>query len=226
MTQGTDSVSETRYKTNRFVTNIRVEAERYAERRGISFHEFKQTPNVRLLHQTELWAWWDDMVMTTAVGLPRNLIPRYLTRTAEDLIQKVWISKNRNPSCGWQALARLQRVEAWELLAEGPILGNYRPESLVRLTVQHTDGTRGKLYRWFSVEHFDEPYLWDYTLELPIGRLKTSTIANPSTLVFNLIADLIAENPGRRQVDENCLVSLAQHQVHEQQCNSNTTNER
>lgn len=44
MTQGTDSVSETRYRTNRFVTNIRVEAEGYAQRRGFPFMNSNKPP--------------------------------------------------------------------------------------------------------------------------------------------------------------------------------------
>lgn len=168
----------TRYLTKRFAAISFDEAQRLAAIDRMPLEKVQQTSNVQLLHvhHSELWAWWNDGILTTGLGLKPGYSPNLLSADAEELIHTVCLSICTQPACGWSTLAEVKHIFKHEKLAVGPKIGNYRPETLTRLIVENVNNKQGTLYTFFSAEGIEDRFEFQVTIELPIERLKASTI--------------------------------------------------
>lgn len=174
-------VASERYLSNRFVAVTSSTASRLAKIFKTPQENVQLTYDVKLLHRTELWAWWSDNKLTTTIGLPDNLKPKYLSNDAIKLIDKVCYSTKGVPSCSWAKLAKIEKILDEECIAKGIL---EVPEELKKLTVEYGSREQGILYTFRCTDLEDkERYFYDVDTVLPLELLKKSTI---SRLVLSL----------------------------------------
>jgi len=156
-----------RYRTRRYVAIAQSDALRLAGIDRTPAAEISYASNVELIHRTEWWAWWSDLKITTAIGLPQVLQPYGLTPDAAQLISEVWESDVIEPECGWPLLAEVRQIMGREVLWRGEQRGQYQPETWERLMIEVQDEREIFLYRVW--QGYEEGYYCDLTFDLPPG---------------------------------------------------------
>ena len=162
---------DARYLTDRFAAVSPHAANNLARIFNISPDSVQVKTNVKLLHRTELWAWWSDDKLTTTIGLPEDCSSNSLSPCAEKLMQKICLSASGRPSCGWAKLSKIQQVISTERISVG--VGK---ETLDKIVVEYLNGQREALYALFSTEN-TESYFYEVSMHLPLEILKHSTIS-------------------------------------------------
>ncbi|NEZ64669.1 hypothetical protein D0962_18060 [Leptolyngbyaceae cyanobacterium CCMR0082] len=158
-----------RYRTRHYVAITWADALRLAGLDGTPVENIIRVSDVELIHRTEWWAWWSDLKITTAFGLPQDLQLQGLSPDAAHLISEAWESDVLEPECGWPLLAEirqiLNRAEIWR----GEQRGQYQPETWERLRVVLEADREAILYR---VDHgYEDGYYCDFTCDLPSGLI-------------------------------------------------------
>ena len=156
-----------RYRTRRYVAITWADALRLAGVDGTPAEDILYVSHVELIHRTEWWAWWSDLKITTAIGLPQNLQPQRLAPDAAQLISDVWESDVIQPRCGWLLLAEVRQILSREIIWQGERRGQYQPETWERLRIECQDSREVLLYR--VLQGYEEGYYCDLTLDLPPG---------------------------------------------------------
>jgi hypothetical protein len=137
-----------RYLTRNYTAIGWEEAVRLSQLDRTPLEEIMRATQVELIHRTEVWAWWSDQELTSAMGLPHNLQPKGLSPDAAELMDEVLCSSSRPPQCGWALLATVDCLIKRERLAIGEGYGEFQPEIWERLTVLFCDGQKEFLYRF------------------------------------------------------------------------------
>ncbi|MEA5467121.1 hypothetical protein VB741_25605 [Leptothoe sp. PORK10 BA2] len=158
-----------RYWTRHYVAILQSDALRLAGLDGTPAEDILYASNVGLIHRTEWWAWWSDLQMTTAIGLPQDLQPQGLAPDAVQLISEVWESDVIEPECGWQLLAEVKQILSRAVIWRGGQRGRYQPETWERLRVVFEADREGILYR--VGQGYEDGYYCDVTLDLPSGLI-------------------------------------------------------
>lgn len=170
-----NAVASIRYLTDKFVTVSSSSASRLANIFDIPQAQIRVDRGVELLHCTDLWAWWSDDKLTTAIGLPEELKPICLSKDATKLIDRVCYSTQVRPSCGWAKLAKIEKILEEECIARGLLEVQ---ELLKKLTVEYANGEREILYAFSCMDVNDkERYFYEVDSELPLKLIKNSTIS-------------------------------------------------
>lgn len=170
-----NAVASIRYLTDKFVTVSSSSASRLANIFDIPQAQICVDRGVELLHSTDLWAWWSDDKLTTAIGLADELRPSCLSKDAVMLIDRVCYSTKGRPSCGWSKLAKIEKILEEECIARGLL---EVPERLKKLTVEYIGGKREILYSFACTDVGDkERYFYEVDTELPLDLIKQSTIS-------------------------------------------------
>ena len=154
-----------RYLTRRYAAVSWAEALRLSLLDNTPISQIRDEIEVNLIHRTEWWAWWSDLRLTTAIGLPEDLNPSGISPDAEALISAIWESDSPAPQCGWPTLARVQQVLEQEVLLRAQSKDRYRSDMWEALTVVFTDGEIGLFYRLWS--GFEEGYYCEIRTDLP-----------------------------------------------------------
>ena len=149
-----------RYQTRRYVAMSWVDATRLARLDGTPLDDVVYSPEARLVHRTDWWAFWSDGQLTTAIGLPEEWQLRSMSVVAEELITAVWMSDSPSPECGWATLAAIQDVIRTRLL-EVSLQSPYYPVTRHELVVEFRDGRRGTLYQ--RITRRSDGYLCEIT---------------------------------------------------------------
>ena len=158
-----------RNRTRRYVAISQSDALQLAGLDGTPAEDIPYASDVELVHRTEWWAWWSDLTMTTAIGLPQDLQPHGLTSDAAQLMSEVWESDVIEPECGWPLLAEIRRILSRAVIWQAEQRGQYQPETWERLRVVLEADREAILYR--VVQGYEDGYYCDVTRDLPSGLI-------------------------------------------------------
>jgi hypothetical protein len=161
----TGLIAMNRYLTHRYAAISWEEAVRLAHIDRTPLQNISRTAQVELLHRTEVWAWWSDQQLTSAIGLPQQLQPQNLSPDAAQLIDEVWCSDSSSPTCGWRTLAQVSRILKRQVLSVGEFRGEFRPATWEWLAVEFCDKQEGGLHRFRSGH--EGGYRCDVTIQVP-----------------------------------------------------------
>ncbi|MFG6100957.1 hypothetical protein U2F10_01810 [Leptothoe sp. EHU-05/26/07-4] len=156
-----------RYRTRQYVAITWADALRLAELDGTPVEDIIRVSDVELIHRTEWWAWWSDLKITIAIGLPQDLQPQGLAPDAAQLISEVWESDVIEPACGWPLLAEVRQILHRAVIWRSEQRGQYRPETWERLNVECQDNRQRIIYR--VIQGYETGYYCDITFDLPSG---------------------------------------------------------
>ena len=158
-----------RYRTRRYVAISQSDALRLAGLDGTPVEDILYVSDVELTHRTEWWAWWSDLKMTTAIGLPQEVQPQGLAPDSAQLISEVWESDVIEPECGWSRLAEIRQILSRSVIWQGEQRGQYQPETWERLRVVLEADREAILYR--VGQGYEDGYYCDITRDLPSGLI-------------------------------------------------------
>ena len=158
-----------RYWTRRYVALTWVDALRLAGLDGTPAEDILYASDVELIHRTEWWAWWSDLKMTTAIGLPQAPQPQGLASDAAQLMSEVWESDVIEPECGWPLLAEVRQILNRTVIWRGEQRGQYQPETWERLRAVLEADREAILYR--VGQGYEDGYYCDVTRDLPSGLI-------------------------------------------------------
>lgn len=133
--------------TKRYVAVSWSEAVRLATLDGTPLSNIRCTYDVELIHRTDWWAWWEDEHLTTALVLPEDLRPEYLSADSAALIFDVWAGGLSKPQCGWSTLAKVKSVVDREIIQTADMTSDNAASSWEKLTLLFDCERRGFLYR-------------------------------------------------------------------------------
>lgn len=156
-----------RYWTRWYVALTWADALRLAELDGTPAEDILYASDVELIHRTEWWAWWSDLKMTTAIGLPQAPQPQGLASDAAQLMSEVWESDVIEPECGWPLLAEVRQILNRTVIWRADQRGQYQPETWERLRVVLEADREAILYR--VGQGYEDGYYCDITRDLPSG---------------------------------------------------------
>lgn len=143
-----------------------ADALRLAGLDGTPAEDILYVSDVELIHRTEWWAWWSDLKITIAIGLPQDSQPQGLAPDAAQLISEVWESDVIEPECGWPLLAEVSHILNQTVIWRGEQRGRYQPETWERLRVE-CQNREVILYR--VSQGYEEGYYCDMMFDLPSG---------------------------------------------------------
>ncbi|MFG6093924.1 hypothetical protein SPB21_01660 [Leptothoe sp. ISB3NOV94-8A] len=158
-----------RYRTRRYVAISWADALRLAGLDGTPAEDILYASDVELIHRTEWWAWWSDLKMTTAIGLPQAPQPQGLASDAAQLMSEVWESDVIEPECGWPLLAEVRQILNRAVIWRGEQRGQFQPETWERLRVVLEADREAILYR--VGQGYEDGYYCDVTRDLPSGLI-------------------------------------------------------
>ena len=156
-----------RYRTRRHVAITWADALRLAGLDRTPVENILHISDVELIHRTEWWAWWSDLKITIAFGLPQDLYPQGLAPDAAQLISEAWESDVLEPECGWPLLAEVRQILNRTFIWRGEQRGQYQPETWEQLRALGQNNRDFLLYR--VIQGYEEGYYCDFVLNLPPG---------------------------------------------------------